>query len=138
MTEKELSQLYFLKKEIAEYQQQILMFETLATKCTSTMSDMPHKTGITDRVGKYGTKIVDIKDSISQSLEKYASEFKRLNDFILNVEDSEIRLILKYRYVDGLSWRKIADKMGESGKFSEEYPRRRHNSFFKKLTKMLE
>lgn len=42
MTKKELSQLYFLKKEMNEQQKQIFELETLATSCTAKYSGLPH------------------------------------------------------------------------------------------------
>ena len=69
MTKKELSQLYYLKKEIKEQQRRI------------------------------------------------------------TVEDSQMRIILTLRYVQGFSWQKIAYAIGEH---DEQYPRRKHNAFLEK------
>ena len=41
MTKQELSQLYYLKKEIAELQSRIVELEILATKSTATITGMP-------------------------------------------------------------------------------------------------
>ncbi len=46
MTKKELSQLYYLKKEIKEQQRRIAELEVAATKCTANISGMPSGKGI--------------------------------------------------------------------------------------------
>jgi len=50
----------------------------------------------------------------------------RLNRFINSVGDSEMRQILTYRYISGLTWQQIAFNIGEH---DEQYPRRKHNRF---------
>ena len=49
--------------------------------------------------------------------------------FIQSVEDSQMRIILTLRYVQGFSWQKIAYAIGEH---DEQYPRRKHNAFLEK------
>ena len=40
-----------------------------------------------------------------------------------------MRMILTLRYIQGLTWQKIAYAIGE---YDEQYRRRKHNAFFKK------
>ena len=49
-----------------------------------------------------------------------------LYEFIDNVDDSLMRQILTYRYIDGLTWQGVAASIGE---WDEQYPRRLHNRF---------
>ena len=46
--------------------------------------------------------------------------------FIDDIDDSLMRQIMIYRYVDGRSWQSVARKIGE---VDEQYPRRMHNRF---------
>lgn len=48
--------------------------------------------------------------------------------FIDSIDDSRMRQIMTYRYVDGRSWESVARKIGE---VDEQYPRRLHNRFLK-------
>lgn len=129
MTKKELSQLYYLKKEIKEQQKRLEELETLATACTAKITGMPHGTGINDKIGKYAAQIADLKGLLGLNLKKCFYELNRINRFIESVQDSEMRMILTLRYIQNLSWQKVAFAIGEH---DEQYPRRKHNAFLKK------
>ena len=126
MTKKELSQLYYLKKEIKEQQRRLEELETAATACTGKITGLPSGRGISDKIGNYAAQIADLKGLLDLNLKKCFYELNRLNRYIQNVEDSQMRIILTLRYVQGLSWQKIAYALGEH---DEQYPRRKHNSF---------
>ena len=64
------------------------------------------------------------------NLKKCFYELNRIYRFIESVEDSETRMILTLRYIQNLSWQKVAFAIGE---YDEQYPRRRHNTFFEKI-----
>ena len=129
MTKKELSQLYYLKKEIKEQQKRLEELETLATACTSKITGMPHGTGINDKIGKYAAQIADLKGLLDLNLKKCFYELNRINRFIESVEDSEIRMILTLRYTQNISLRNIATIMNYQ---DEGVPRKRHDRFLKK------
>ena len=129
MTKKELSQLYYLKKEIKEQQRRIAELEAAATKCAANISGMPSGKGISDKVGKYAAQIADLKALLDLNIKKCFYELNQIDRFIQNVEDSQMRIILTLRYVQGLTWQKIAYAIGEH---DEQYPRRKHNAFLKK------
>ena len=44
--------------------------------------------------------------------------------FVDDIEDSLMRQIMAFRYVDGLTWKEVAVRIGER---DEQYPRRLHN-----------
>ena len=126
LSKKELSQLYYLNREIEHLQTRINELETIATSCASSITGMPHASGINDKIGKYAAEIADLKNLLSLNLQKCFYELNRLNRFINSVEDSEMRQILTYRYISGLTWQQIAFSIGE---YDEQYPRRKHNKF---------
>ena len=129
MTKKELSQLYYLKKEIRQQQKRLQELETVATSCTSKITGMPHGMGINDKISKYAAQIADLKGLLDLNLKKCFYELNRINRFIESVEDSEIRMILTLRYTQNLSWRNIATTMNYQ---DESVPRKRHDRFLKK------
>ncbi len=129
MTKKELSQLYYLNREIEEQQRRLHELEGLATSCVSRITGMPNVQGIYDKVSKYAAEIADLKSLLDLNLKKCFYELHRLNRFIESVEDSQMRMILSLRYVNGLSWQQVAYSIGE---LDEQYPRRKHNAFLKK------
>ena len=129
MTKKELSQLYYLKKEIKEQQRRLEELETAAMSCTTKITGLPHGTGINDKIGNYAVQIADLKSLLDLNLKKCFYELNRLDGYIQSVEDSEMRIILTLRYSQGLSWQQIAEIMGNLGDGTTE--RKKHNRFLK-------
>ncbi len=129
MTQKELSQLNCLRQEILEIQGRIRVLEALATKCTAQISDMPRPQAINDKIGKYTVQIADLKAELEIKAYRCYREFLRLNRYIEGVEDRQMRMILALRYIQGLTWRQIAYKIGKN---DEQYPRKKHNAFLGK------
>lgn len=50
-------------------------------------------------------------DKLNRNLVKYCNTLTALNDFIENIEDDEVRLIARYRFIDNLTWVEIGDRM---------------------------
>lgn len=128
MTRKELSQLYYLNREIVQLQIRLQELECLATSCTVHITGLPRSHGIGDKLGKYVAEIADLKSLLDLNLKKCFYELNRLNRYIQSIDDSEMRQILTLRYINGLSWQQVAFSIGES---DEQYPRRKHNRFLK-------
>lgn len=128
MTKQELSQLYYLNREIEHLKDRITELECIATSSTSRITGMPHATDISDKVGKYAAEIADLKELLDLNLKKCFYELNRLNRYIESIEDSEMRMILSLRYINGLSWQQVAFSIGEH---DEQYPRRKHNKFLR-------
>lgn len=132
MTKKELSQLYYLNREIEEQQRRLVELEDLATSCTVQITGMPRAQGISDKIAKYATEIADLKALLDLNLKKCFYELNRLNRYIESVPDSEMRMILSLRYINGFSWQQIAFSIGYQ---DESVPRKRHNRFLRQNEK---
>lgn len=112
MTKKELSQLYYLKKEIRQLKQRIKELETAATGCTAKITGLPHGTGINDKIGNYAAQIADLKSLLDLNLKKCFYELNRLDRYIESVNDPLLRQIMTYRFINGYSWSKISYMIG--------------------------
>ena len=77
MTKKELSQLYYLKKEIKEQQRRLDELETAATACTAKITGLPSGRGISDKIGNYAAQIADLKGLLDLNLKKCFYELNR-------------------------------------------------------------
>lgn len=111
----------------------ILELEARATHITQTLSDMPFGSGTYDKVADNGVKIADIKAELELQKKRFWNEYKRLNDFINGIDDSQLRLIFSYRYINNLTWRQIAFHIG--GGNTEHGIIMRHNRYLKKINK---
>ena len=75
------------------------------------------------------SEIADTLKLIELKQEQSIIEYNRLNRYICEIPDSEIRQIMSLRYINGLSWHQVANRIGE---YDESYPRRKHNRFLQK------
>lgn len=112
MTKKELSQLYYLNKEIKQQRQRLKELETAATSCTVRITGMPSGAADGDKVSRYAAEIADLKGLIECNIQKCWYELNRLNRYIDTIDDSLIRQIFRLRYVSGMTWQKVAKNMG--------------------------
>lgn len=79
--------------------------------------------------------VTSTKDNIKllATLDSLTKKKDDIEIFVNEIEDSMTRRIFRYRYITGkrrLSWQAIAFKIGEC---DEQYPRRKHNNFLRKL-----
>ena len=108
MSEKELSKYYYLKKEIKDLEERI---ETLGNGVGSIkISDMPKGSS---KISSIEEKIVELKERWINARVSALEEYLRIETYINSIEDIEIRLIARYRYLDLLSWEQIALKIGK-------------------------
>ena len=112
MTKKELSQLYYLKKEIRQIEQRINELETAATNCTVKITGLPSGRGISDKIGNYAAQIADLRSLLDLNLKKCFYELNRLDRYIESVDDPLLRQIMTYRFINGYNWSKIAYTIG--------------------------
>lgn len=87
MTLRELSQLYWLRKEVA-----------LDERRMKALEDKP--------------ELAEVKAEIEKKYVRIKAEWMRLEQYIANVDDSYMRQILTLRYVYGYSWHKVALRIG--------------------------
>ncbi|MFR1807838.1 MAG: hypothetical protein ACLSWV_02695 [Pygmaiobacter massiliensis] len=128
MTKKELSQLYYLNKEITAEKQRLAELEALATNISSKISGLPHINELSDKTA-IAAEIADVKAIIATKIRRSVTEYNKLNRYINSIDDSLIRLILRYRYIDHFSWNVTALKIGNGN--SADSIRMIHTRFLK-------
>lgn len=126
MTKKELSQLYYLNKEIKQQRQRLKELEAAATSCTVRITGMPSGAADGDKISRYAAEIADLKGLIECNIQKCWYELNRLNRYIATIDDSLIRQILILRYINGHSWQQIANVLGGN---TADSIRMTHNRF---------
>lgn len=70
MTNKELSKLYHLKREIEVQRNRLFELEAIAESCGSRITGLPHGKGISDKVGKCAVQIADLRCLLDLNLKK--------------------------------------------------------------------
>ena len=113
MTAKEyLSQAYRLDKRIDSKIEQIKSLNLLATKCTSTLSDMPKSQSISNsRLEDTVVKIVDLQEEINRDIDSLVDLKRDIVRTIKSVQNPEYQIILELRYLCFKTWEEIAVQM---------------------------
>lgn len=129
MTKRELSQLYYLNREIDRECARLAQLEAAATSATSTISGLPHAGTISDKTA-LAAAIADSRQVIQNTQHLAVIEYNRLMRYIADIDDSLIRQIIRARYVDGKSWHEVAEVIG--GNNTADSVRMAHNRFLGK------
>lgn len=112
MTRQELSQVYYLRREINSDKERLAKLEAAASSTSPISSGMPNgKGGVTDRTA-IAVEIAALKDLIYEKICREEQELRRLMNFISSVEDSLMRQILTARFVDNMNWQAVAMRVG--------------------------
>lgn len=114
MTLKELSQLYYLNREIEMDKKRLQELEVLAVSISPNLTGMPRSPGVSDKVGRYAAEIADLKGIIEAKHQQCLYERSRLERYIASIDDSLLRQVLTYRFVNGLPWEQVAACVGGS------------------------
>lgn len=128
MSIRELSQLYFLNREIEREKRRLANLEAAATGITANIKGLPHIGAVSDKTALAG-EIADCKAVIEAKVKASIAEYNRLNRYIATVDDSLMREILILRFVEGLSWEDVAYNIGGGNK--AESVKKRCYRFFK-------
>lgn len=88
------------------------------------------------KVESFNNKGNDRIDSLLNILTERVYKCEKLKldieKFISEIEDSELRLIFQYRYINEMTWIQIAFKIGH---YDESYPRKKHNKYNREVIK---
>ena len=113
MTLKELSQLYYLNREIQRDSKRLKDLKMSEVKTTARYSDMPKSKSMThDIMAEKVATIVDLEEMLEFKKLKRVYEEKRLMHFIESIDDCFLRLIFKLRFIDCKKWDTIACYVG--------------------------
>lgn len=113
MTVKELSQLYYLNKQIARDQRELEQLEAQVGARSPKMDDMPHaKGGQASEVERLAVEMTALRDLLRARINRRVIERKRLQDFIDQVDPVKTSHIFELRFVDCMSWAQVADAVG--------------------------
>lgn len=147
MTIRELEQLKFLKGEAAMLQSQIDDLQQqidsyIVRDCVKASSaEFPYTAhtlslrgfseDARDAVWEDRKQLIDLRRDLQKKRDERNAEYDRLTRYIQSVDDSLIRQIMTYRFVNGASWRKTARRIGMG--YTEESAKKAVYRFLKKI-----
>lgn len=129
MTREELSKLYWLNREIQLEQLRLEELRSAAESVTSPISGLPHVKGELRRAEDIRILLAEQVELVALKVKQSVIEYNRLLRFIGDVDDPLVREILRRRFVDGQTWRDVAQSLG--GGNSEEGVRKLCYRFLK-------
>lgn len=115
MTLKELSQLYWLNREIELNKERLAELESKLEliRSASSFSDVPLHGGVNvNKIERYVEEVVDLQAIISSKQQQCIHERNRLERWIADISDSLLRQIFTLRFINGLSWPQVAAHIG--------------------------
>lgn len=116
MKEKDLSKYYYLKKEIEDLEERIITFGV-------GVSAVKYKELNVDGSAQYAAiqeKIVELKELWMEKRVSALEEYIKIEHFISEIQDNEIRLIIRYRYLDLKKWDEIDDLLHNGINYSKK------------------
>lgn len=127
-----INKLYFIKKEIKLIEDEINELNNLGSMI---YSDTPKGNATGDPTQKYVLKKIKLEKKLVRKLNKYITIYEETSDYIEKIDDEEIKLIARLRYMENKSWNEIANEMGKD--VTEDAPRKKIKRFLQKNEKML-
>lgn len=125
-----LLQARYLDERITSKTQQIASLNDLATRCTSTFSDMPRNPNHGgSRLEDCIIKIIDLEDSLKKDIEKLVDLKREIMGVIKAVPNVEYQTLLEKRYLCFITWKQIAVDMN----YSMQHIHRMHSSALKEI-----
>lgn len=128
MTREELSKLKSIQKEIELIKKELntITEKYVTDKVTGSMVEHPYalthfKISGYDSEG-YSVKVKRLERKLKCKLDELMDERERLEEYIENIDNATIRMILRLRYINGLGWNQI----GKELRYSERQVRRKH------------
>ena len=110
-----LKQAFYLDKRINSKLEQVECLNALATKATSTLSDMPKSPNRgSSKLEDTIVKIVDLQEGINRDIDKLVDLKAEMVGTIKQIQDKELQVILEKRYLCFETWEKIAVDMNYS------------------------
>lgn len=113
MTLRELSQLYYLNREIERDKRELerLKWESVSPR-TQRLTGMPHGIGYENIMEQKIAAIADLEGLIRAKMTQCIYERNRLERYIADIPDSLTRQIFALRFINGMSWVQVAMHVG--------------------------
>ncbi|WP_394870330.1 DUF1492 domain-containing protein [Clostridium butyricum] len=116
MTNKEyLAQAYRIDQRINSKLEQIVSLRDLATKATSTLSDMPGSaTRNVNSMEGVIVKMIDLEEEINKDIDTLVDLKREFVFIIKKISNPEYQTLLELRYLCFKTWEQVAVEMGYS------------------------
>lgn len=108
MTIKELSKYHNIKIEIKQLEDTVEELESTiigSSKVTGMPTTINGNSSPTERIG---IKLAKLKTTLENKKDKLLDEATKIEEFLNTVEDGEIRIIIRKRFLEGKTWKEVS------------------------------
>lgn len=113
VTFEEASQIYYINKEIKRIQLDLAELEQARTFYKPIRMDgMPRGSSTGTAEDRYLEEKELLEDELNYALRKLQYERRKIERFISEIEDAEIRLIVRLRCINNMNWESIGREIG--------------------------
>lgn len=85
-----------------------------ALKITPTLSQAPGGGGSGSPIERPMDKVLEIDVEINREIDELQIVRQEIRNTLNQLEDENLKLLMEYRYIDGMTWEQIAEKMDYS------------------------
>lgn len=104
---KNLNKLYWIKKEIRQIENQI---KELSVLSAVSMDGLPKGGGASSPVERFYERLDKLKSKLAAKHDEKLAEQERIEEFLDTIEDDEIRVLARMRFIDNMTYTDIADE----------------------------
>ena len=133
MTISQLNKLFYIKRDLKALEDELAELNNLGS---APLTDMPKAQKVSDPTTNYAIKKERIISKINKTREKYLTEYEKINDYIEDIDEPDIKLIARLRFIKHLDWYAIAEEISPENKMTHwTTPRKKLNRYLEKKEK---
>ena len=133
MTKQQLEQIYYTARELQMWERELERLKS-RSPVSSPQPQVGTGSGISDPTAQKTERVISLEDKIRELNEKLQTERDEAIQFIITIPNSVTRMVVYYRCVSLMNWRRVAYEVG--GDNSEENVRQIYSRFMKNLSQM--
>lgn len=112
MTKQELDHHLELVQQLEDERELLASLMAAAGSRTQRLDGMPHAHGAADPVGCLAAEIADMRETISRREADVARSAAAVAAYIQTIEDSQLRMVFRLRFIHGMPWKLVAASVG--------------------------
>ena len=124
-----LKQIEGIDDLIASYSAELAEERAKSTSISSPIAGTSKSSTPGDRVGNAVTRIITAEERIQEQIDQKKALKAEIHKIIDNVPNNDEKLLLRLRYINGMTWEQIAEKMN----YSRQWVLKKHKQALSRL-----
>lgn len=109
-----LSRYKVVNRKINDLTEELEQWRTRATKITPVLSQESRGSGNEDKLQSSVIKICELEEELEQKIRELLEQREKIVAVLNNLPNEQLRQLMRYRYIRGMTWDEIAIKMDYS------------------------